>query len=275
MKVRFFYVLSVLVLMALACLFYGFFIEPKRLMIRKVTIEMPHHKGEPLRIALMSDLHIGGRHVPPARVTDIMEKVKALEPDLILIVGDFVSGHEPLEAREPAFNAAVRQGIDNIDAGDIYAVLGNHDVWYDTGVVTNILTEKMTVLSNSAALLGEFCIVGLQDADTQSPSSEAFAECPDNTHILALMHSPDSFYLVPSHVSLAVAGHTHGGQINLPILGRAVTSTRVGKPYAYGQVQTQSGVPAFVTAGIGTSILSARFRAPPEIVLIRLQEVRY
>lgn len=83
------------------------------------------------------------------------------------------------------------------------------------------------------------------------------------------MHSPDSFQYLRPGIALAVAGHTHGGQINLPLIGRRVTATNSGNKYAYGLVKV-NGVLAFVTAGIGTSILPARFRAPPELVLIEL-----
>ena len=99
---------------------------------------------------------------------------------------------------------------------------------------------------------------------------EAFAVCEDGATPIALMHSPDSFPLLRSDTALAVAGHTHGGQINIPLIGRRVTSTAAGRKYAYGQIDVNS-TPAFVTAGIGTSILPARFRAPPEIVLIELE----
>ena len=97
-----------------------------------------------------------------------------------------------------------------------------------------------------------------------------FADCETSKDIVAFMHSPDSFKLLPSDTDLALAGHTHGGQINIPFIGRRITSTRLGKKYAYGSLDF-GGIRAFVTAGIGTSILPARFRAPPEIVLITLR----
>ena len=83
------------------------------------------------------------------------------------------------------------------------------------------------------------------------------------------MHSPDSFKHLRSDTDLAVAGHTHGGQINLPLIGRRVTATKLGEPYAYG-LKDWSGTPVYITSGLGTSVLPARFRAPPEIVVITI-----
>lgn len=83
------------------------------------------------------------------------------------------------------------------------------------------------------------------------------------------MHTPDVRHLLRADTVLAVAGHTHGGQVNLPIFGRQVTSTKCGKPCAYGHIQSHPDI--YVSAGIGTSILPIRFRAPPEIVIITLR----
>ena len=88
--------------------------------------------------------------------------------------------------------------------------------------------------------------------------------------MIGLMHNPDSFELARGGEALMIAGHTHGGQINIPGIGRRITSTRGGPKYAYGLIDV-NGTPAFVTAGIGMSILPARFRAPPEIVIITLR----
>lgn len=275
MKVRFFYVFCILIVLATSCLVYGFFIEPKRLIVRDIAIDSYHYKGPEVRIAFLSDLHIGGKHVSVERVASIKKSIDALEADIIIFGGDFVSGHEPIDERDESFKSTIRNGLVALSNEDLkpitFTVLGNHDVWYDTDGVSQMLSSSMTVLSNSMAQFDNFCIVGLQDHDTQFPNSDAFLQCDQDSNIIAVMHSPDSFSLVPSNVSLALAGHTHGGQINLPFIGRAVTATQSGKKYAYGEVQTPSGVPAYVTSGVGTSILSARFRASPEVVLITLR----
>lgn len=261
--------------LASLCLLYGFLIEPKLLKTRQLSITPSHYTGPKLRIVLLSDIHIGGRHVPAARVEDIVRRVNMLNPDIILIPGDFINGHEARADHTIAFNSQVEKGLQSLKGLTaplgVFASIGNHDVWYDADYVKRMLQDvDIKVLPNRAENLPNgICIVGLADHDTQQEDIAAFADCTENTSPILLMHSPDSFPLLRSDTALAVAGHTHGGQINLPLMGRRVTSTAAGRKYAYGLVEV-NGTPAFITAGIGTSILPARFRAPPEIVLIEL-----
>jgi predicted MPP superfamily phosphohydrolase len=97
------------------------------------------------------------------------------------------------------------------------------------------------------------------------------AKIGDTEPILVLMHNPDSFPEVPVRVSLSLAGHTHGGQVNLPIVGRLIVPSAFGQRYAYGLVE-ENGRKLFVTGGVGTSILPVRFRVAPEIVILSLVE---
>jgi len=258
----------ILVLAALAglCSLYGFFIEPKFLKTRQVMIKSDNYMGSSLRIVLLSDIHIGGRHVPATRVNSIVNRVNELNPDIILIPGDFINGHKKRDDHSQAFNSEI-EGVLTALKGlsaplGVYASIGNHDVWYDAKFVQEILeTVGLTVLSNKAVnLSNKLCIVGYADHDTQSEDISTFNGCHEGALPIALMHSPDSFPFLRSDTVLAVAGHTHGGQINLPLIGRRVTATAAGRKYAYGLVDV-NGIPAFVTAGIGTSILPARFRS--------------
>lgn len=257
------------------CLIYGFSIEPRRLEIREVQIQTDDKLNTPLKIVLVSDIHIGGLHVSPKRVSKIVKTINAQSPDIVLIAGDFVNGHERRENHSDAFNTKIDTGVANLSSLSsplgVYAVLGNHDAWYDK----NRLRAKLEA-ADVTVLVNEFttpqkgvCLVGLADADTGREDPNIFKGCPATDRIIALMHSPDSFLYMPSETMIGFAGHTHGGQINLPIIGRAVTATRIGRRYAYGS-QRFGGVPVYITAGIGTSILPARFRAPPEIVVLTL-----
>lgn len=261
---------------ALACLSYGFFIEPKALKVRNVDIVSPDWNGPPLRIGLIADLHIGGIHMPAHRIEDIVRELNAQSPDIVLIAGDFVSGHESSVDHSEPFNREIEQGIaafaDLKPAQGSYAVMGNHDDWYDGPLLTTLLTNSgLTVLENDSRIIdfmgNDICLVGLPDSWTGEFDKHAFDACGKEQNVVAFMHSPDSFKFMRSDTKLALAGHTHGGQINIPLIGRRVTATEIGPDYAYGKVDYR-GIPAFVTAGVGTSILPARFRAPPEIVLI-------
>jgi predicted MPP superfamily phosphohydrolase len=87
-----------------------------------------------------------------------------------------------------------------------------------------------------------------------------------------LTHNPDIFPQMPSRVSLTLAGHTHGGQVNLPLLGRLVVPSKFKQRYAYGLVE-ENGKKLFVTEGIGTSIIPVRFRSAPEIALLTIGKI--
>jgi len=263
------------IIIAIICLLYGFLIEPKMLKIRQVNVTPNGYQGPSLRIALLSDIHIGGAHVSADRVEAIVARVNALKPDIILMPGDFIDGHVKRPDHSDAFNAEIENGLSKLASLNApmgaFASIGNHDVWYDAEFVSRALSMAgIRVVRNQALNIPEnICIAGLADHDTQSEDRGAFNACAENSYLIAMMHSPDSFPYLRSDAVLAVAGHTHGGQINLPFIGRRVTATQAGHKYAYGLVDFD-GVTAFITAGIGTSILPARFRSPPEIVLIKL-----
>ncbi len=266
-------IFAAFVTLGVLCLLYGFFIEPRILKVRHITVQSSHVRTVH-KIVLLSDIHIGGFHVGSSRVEKIVKAVNASQPDIVLIAGDFVDGHERRENHNAKFNNKISDGITHLAALQsklgVFASIGNHDVWYDAEYVEAALTENnVTVLANDAVDIdGSICLIGLADHDTQKEDISVFSKC-EGKAIIAMMHSPDSFEYLRSDTALAVAGHTHGGQINIPLIGRRVTATAAGRKYAYGLVSA-NGIPAFVTSGIGTSVLPARFRAPPELVVIEL-----
>jgi predicted MPP superfamily phosphohydrolase len=88
--------------------------------------------------------------------------------------------------------------------------------------------------------------------------------------VVAFTHNPDLFPDVPARVALTIAGHTHGGQVFLPWLGRPVVPSRYGERYAIGHV-VENGRHLFVSPGLGTSIVPVRFRVPPEVSVLILR----
>ena len=157
----------------------------------------------------------------------------------------------------------------------VYAVLGNHDWWFDGQRVRRALEANgIKVLENEVAKLDtrgtSFWIVGLADLWTRPQSvSETIAQVPVGAPLLALTHNPDIFPQLPQDVALLLAGHTHGGQVQLPFVGTVVSVSRYGDRYLSGHI-VENGRHLFVTTGIGTSIYPVRFGVPPEIVLLTL-----
>ena len=155
-------------------------------------------------------------------------------------------------------------------------MIGNHDWWFDgtrvrkafESVGIKVLDNEVTELHKGA---GAFWLVGLADAWTATQDLKGtFAKVSGGNPIVVITHNPDSFVNVPANTSLMLAAHTHGGQVNLPLLGRLVVPSNYGQRYAAGHVE-ENGKHLFVTTGIGTSILPLRFRVPPEIAVINVR----
>lgn len=258
---------------ALFCLAYGFLIEPNLLVIREVEHVSMTYEGLDLRIALITDIHINSPSVPATRVQDLVRRTNALMPDLVIMPGDFISGHVSREAHGEVFNDGIEAGVAHLAGlnAPAFATIGNHDVYYDAAAVTDMLEQAdVMVLENQSTKFGSLCLVGLADALTARPKRSAYDGCDKGAFPLVLTHSPDAWPAFRRDTILALAGHTHGGQINLPLLGRRVNSVNLGVEHSYGFSRI-AGVDMFVSAGVGTSILPARFRAPPEIVVITLR----
>ncbi len=228
-----------------------------------------------LRVALVSDLHAGGPHVTADAVHGLVERLNRLRPDLVCVLGDLadpaVLGGSPV----PIEAVAERLGGLRTPLG-VVAVLGNHD-WIEDGprAIRALHGVGIPVLENDAVRVGRgpqtLHVVGVADATTRAPDvTRALRTVPDNAPVILLSHDPDVFEKVPDRVALTVAGHTHGGQVDVPLLGRLIVSSHHARRYASGPVR-ETGRQLYVTTGVGTSRLPLRFLRPPEVVILRLR----
>jgi predicted MPP superfamily phosphohydrolase len=254
-------------------LLYGFVIEPMRLVVRETTITLPAWPGEfrDLRVTVFSDLHVGPPHITLTRLRSIVDEANATEADLILMPGDFVQTALGWRMAEPE---AIAEELKRLRAkAGVFAVLGNHDWWYDSGRVRRALEkEGIRVLDNQAVKIERrgktFWLAGFADAWAGHPNIEGtLGQITDDAPVIAFTHNPQIFPSIPARVSLTIAGHTHGGQIWLPFIGRPVISDW---PYAIGHI-IEGGKHLFVTTGIGTSICPVRLGVPPEISLLTIK----
>lgn len=253
---------------------WGFFIEPNRLVVRQETLELPHWPNglSGLKIAVLADLHIGSAFIDDRKVRLIVERTNQLQPDLIVILGDYIAGNGRGSHRvEPEVFAPLLKDL-HAPFG-VYSVLGNHDWWYNGQKVRAALEANgIKELEDEVAKIdvrgNPLWLVGLADLWTRPQRiDQTIAQVPENSTIIALTHNPDIFPQVPARVNLLLAGHTHGGQVRFPLIGSVVESSRYGKRYEQGHV-VENGHDLFVTTGIGTSIVPVRFGVPPEIVLL-------
>lgn len=118
---------------------------------------------------------------------------------------------------------------------------------------------------------GSFWLAGISDF-WEGPHNVQLAvqQIPHQVPIIAFTHNPDVFPEIPSRVALTIAGHTHGGQVQLPIIGRPIVPSRYGERFAAGHI-VEAGRHLFVSTGLGTSILPVRFRVPPEISILTVR----
>jgi uncharacterized protein len=118
---------------------------------------------------------------------------------------------------------------------------------------------------------GSVWIAGVSDLMTGMPDAAAAvaAARDDDAPVILMTHNPDIFPSVPDRVALTLAGHTHGGQVKLPLLGTPVVPSRFGSRFAAGHI-VEGGRHLYVATGLGTSILPVRFRVPPTITILTL-----
>lgn len=241
--------------------------------VRRASLAMPDWPAgsPPIRAALLSDVHIAGPDMPPARVARIVEQVNGLKPDIVLLAGDFVSdkrvatklysaeeGLAPLARLRPPLGT--------------WAVLGNHDHWRDAAEVRRALAAaKVRLLDNEAVSAGPLRLGGVDDDFTDHAdvaATVARMRAGPGTKVI-LTHSPDVAARTPSDVTLVLAGHTRCGQIRLPVIGAVSYESNYGDRFSCGLI-IEGSRRVVVTAGVGTSVLPIRFGAPPDLWLLTL-----
>ncbi len=249
-------------------------VEPRLLFVREAGVELANWPSEPLRVALIADLHVGSPGVDPARVEAIAGVVTAAKPDLVLLLGDYDINAVPGGRHVATSEWAPFLGRIPAPLG-VHAVLGNHDWWNDEDLIKEALQEEgIAVHDNGAVALRSgdqtFWLVGVGDLLTRHAAVEAaLYDVPRGAPVLAMSHGPDVASSLAGRAELLVAGHTHGGQVNIPW----VTEALLGRMSWYGQL-TVDGLPVYVTSGIGTSVLPIRFNRPPEVVILTITAAR-
>ena len=238
----------------------------------KIPMPLLRPNWDGARIALLSDLHIG-RRVPVEHLQRIVEITNNQSPDIVALTGDFVSGPRSINREFVKALAAIKA-----PAGK-FAVLGNHDYYLPK---TNRLKAALAaagvdVMSNTGKLLlrdGQgLYIAGVADPWGAGPDLvAAMAGAPQHVPRILLCHNPDFAEKMPTSpwVDLMLAGHTHGGQIKLPILTRLALPTKY-KRYVAGLVAGPKCL-VYISRGLGVVGMPIRFNCPPEIPIITLAQ---
>ena len=227
----------------------------------------------PLRVVQMSDIHVAWPDMPLDRVARIVEQVNALKPDLVVITGDFVGG-KIFDRRVANLNQALAPLLKLRARYGIVAVRGNHDSPYWTPIV--FARTPIRMLQDRWIAVGPITLAGVDDITSWLhpvvAMKRAVAGAPSDRPLVMLSHEPDFFQWLPKPVDLLISGHTHGGQIKLPLIGARSTGMAYVDAHLRG-LYAEHGQHMIVSSGIGTSIVPLRIGVPPEVVVITLGPV--
>jgi uncharacterized protein len=280
---RFFRICLALLLIIAVLTGWGYFNATRDPIVRTASLTVANWPTDalPVKILLISDTHVAGPDMPPERLRRILTSLMAQKPDLILLAGDYISEkrvstrhYSPKELAAPFAELRAPLGV--------FAVMGNHDHWADVNAIAHELQQNgVMVLDNSAARAGPLVIGGIDDEFTQHDNMAATfaamdAAGPDQgvAPRILLTHGPDVVPDLPSPVAAVFTGHTHCGQIVLPVLGAISQVSRYGDRFACGAIQDAGpmgkGQQIYVSAGLGTSIVPIRFGAHPDVWLVTL-----
>ena len=260
----------------------AFLWEPETLVVRRVEVVSPMWKGEPLRVGVLSDIHGAGPHMSVARIESIVAELNAERPDIVLLLGDFAPGHVPASERSAEERAAVMETLPPLAKLraplGVWSVLGNHDWWYDGEAIEKGLEAVgVKVLENERARIerpgGAFWLGGLADYESlrAKPSyGETLADLEGDDPVIVMSHWPDAFATAPDLVALTFAGHSHCGQVNLPVFGRLMHASAGSEKWPCGLYSNGQGR-LYVSGGVGVSLMPVRFLQPPEIAVVTLR----
>lgn len=253
-------------------LLYAFLAEPEFLRINHLCLRFDNlpYEFDGYRIAHLSDIHMDS-WMTPARFEKIVNLTIGIQPDLVVISGDFLTHHP--EMYTPHLSRLLKR-ISN--SSPVLAVLGNHDHWTDANQVRLMLASaNVHELNNTWTTISKgsdrIIIAGVDDVWEEKDRLDiVLDDLPDRVFTILLAHEPDFADISAStgRFSLQLSGHSHGGQVVIPLLGPPLTPP-FAKKYPLGLYRIQK-MQLYTTSGLGMVRPYVRFNCPPEISLLTL-----
>lgn len=263
-----------IVLLGTGGLFYSTQVEPNAVSITNINVPIKNLPDSfaGYRIAQISDIH-AGTWMNQKRLMTIVDLINQQQPDLVAITGDYIT-----RGKVNAIADILIAPLSQLQAPDgVVSVLGNHDYWTNAGAMREILgTVGIQDLQNDFVMLerdfGKLAICGVDDVWERKADLDRIIErLPnDDTPAILLAHEPDfaDQTAETGRFALQMSGHSHGGQIRLPVVG-ALILPRLGRKYSMGQYRVRDMI-QYTNRGVGMVPPTVRLGCPPEITIFTL-----
>jgi predicted MPP superfamily phosphohydrolase len=245
---------------------YGAVYASKAYDVQELTLPF----GRSLRVVQLTDIH-AGVYMTRKEIGRYADQVIALQPDLFVLTGDFISNSMVFlpDCMEEMVRVRARYGT--------FATLGNHERWYGRlGELQKMFRRyRVPLLVNAHQVIkteqGPFAVAGIDDLRTGHADLEATLHGLDSAiPTLLLSHRPEIFPQAAARaIPLTLAGHWHGGQVKLRLPGVAISLAHLRTPYPEGLYRINASH-LYVSRGIGTTFTPVRLNAPPEVTLFHL-----
>ncbi len=267
-----------IILLAIGGASYGMFVEPNWLKVERIKLKLPRlpRAFSGLRLAQISDIHMGG-WMSLTRFQHVADMVLAQKPDVLLITGDFLTGHQ--------FTDRSRQAVADLMAVlsplaksiPTFGILGNHDYWTGPQAVREILRScGITDLTNNVFRLTRedqhMYLCGVDDVwEGDVRLEDVLSQLTDNGAAILLAHEPDfaDTSAATGKFDLQISGHSHGGQVVIPFFGPPILP-HLGRKYPSGLYKVQ-GMFQYTNRGVGMITPPIRFNCLPEITIFTLE----
>lgn len=255
---------------------YSTLVEPQWIEVEKLTLSFPNlpTSFHGIKIVQFSDLHFSDSLGIP-EVKKICEMIQSLQPDLLCFTGDLIDqSFTDSQSKEIAiYLKKLKAPLGK------FAILGNHDYWGDIHLVKGCWKNSgFQLLLNETSIIHhqneQIYVSGTDDALAGSYHLDTISKVPDHAFHIVLAHEPDLCEDIAKYsVDLQLSGHSHGGQICLPLFGPIITPPMGGKyPIGLYSKVNQSRLHLYTNRGLGTTILPIRLGSRPEITLIELKK---
>lgn len=256
-----------------AFLFLGYcYLETRWIIINRLTITSPDVPKSFVgkKIVFIADIH-HGHYFSLNRVTNLVNQINELQPDIILLGGDYVH-------RDPKYISQVFGEFKKLKSKlGIYAILGNHDHWENAELIRTKMSQcGIQICDNKSYWVRDgndsIKIGGVGDLWEDEQLIESTTLDVDKSNFCMLLsHNPDYLENVHSNkVDFTLSGHTHGGQMTFFGLRAPILPSKYGQKYRYG-LRKNGEMQSYITSGIGTITPPLRFFCRPEIVLFTLK----